>query len=80
VPRPVTKKFVPVKVRCSMMDGRGRGCTRAREYRCIREDGSTQELCRACAYKLRDQLQHYPTYFSQVRFEQLDVRSQLDKW
>jgi hypothetical protein len=74
------RKVVPVKVRCSMIDNKGQGCNRQREYRMTRADGTSQELCKVCAYKIRDQQQHYPTYFGQVRFTQLNPREQLVSW
>lgn len=76
----LARSFVPVKVRCSMIDGKGKGCPRKREYRMTRPDGSSQELCKVCAYKMRDQLQHNPGYFDQVRFTQLVPREQLSTW
>jgi isopentenyldiphosphate isomerase len=71
---------VPVKLRCSMIDTKGKGCERKIEYRVIREDGTEQELCRVCAFKLRDQIQHYPNYFDSVRFVALNPASQLTKY
>lgn len=66
--KPLPKLIVPDAQCCEMMDNKGRRCTRRHVYQMVRADCTTMRLCRTDAYKLRDQIQHYPDTFATVRF------------
>jgi len=72
-----TKLPVPISLRCSMMDGRGKGCERIATYLVERIDGSTFKVCGLDALKLREQYEAHREQFATLRFVAINKRGDV---